>query len=749
MSQTERDSGAGSLDDLALEAIAAGTPGESAEDAGPVEPIAARADRLDLDVPARLRLFQSACRMVHAQHARGRILGDLRPTRLGATEAGEAVELPDADAPPDAMDAWTSPERVLGEPPTTAADVYALGAILYELLADRPPIAVDSTDLDAAASAIVEQAPERPSRAAPAGRRGEIGADLDAIVLEALRKEPERRYSSAAALADDIDAHLAGLPVRAGRMSEWGRVARFARRRPWVPAALAVAFLAALGWGAWEAGRARTLRRERDALAVASGSARAAVASAVDRLADDASLDDPVALRRDLLTDAREYYTGVVGTRADVADSLARIAAVDRALGRKDEAVAGYRAAIELLRALAGARLGDADLAERLAGARAGLARALAPTGAGPDADAALEALTAAGETYLALADRQPDRTRHRRDLARVFLERARIEHALKRDRAAVASTRQSIRLLEEIGWAAPATDADEARVELAGAHGLLAKLLGARDDGAEAAAMALDRAVVLLDGLTGPLKDSPRVAFEKAARLVDLAEAQSSFGAIPPATAALARAVALLEDLAARRPAVPSYRGELASAYNLDVELLRGQGRRAEAKARAEQARTLLERLVVERPDEPRYVASLATSRQLLGRLLAQEGKTAEAVKSFRSAADALDGMKPADRAGADSYALACNLSLGLSLLGVAEGGRPILDPDDPALTPNDRTRREFYARRAVDALRQAVARGFDDLDLYRRDPALDPLRPREDFKKLLAELAAKPKPE
>jgi len=96
----------------------------------------------------------------------------------------------------------------------------------------------------------------------------------------------------------------------------------------------------------------------------------------------------------------------------------------------------------------------------------------------------------------------------------------------------------------------------------------------------------------------------------------------------------------------------------------------------------------------------------------------------------------------------GADAYALACDVALGLTLIGVKEGGRPIADADDPTLSDADRARREVYARRAVDALRLAVAKGYGAPDLYRRDPALDPLRPRDDFKKLLGELTAKGEP-
>lgn len=732
-----------SFDDLALEAIASGPPADAGEDAAPVEPILGRAERLELDVPARLRLFQSACRMVHEGHRRGRISGDLKPSRLGVNEAGEPAEIPPGDEDPAMLDACTSPEQVLGEPATTAADVYALGAILYELLTGRPPIAVDPASPDSAALAITERAPERPSRAATADRRRAIRSDLDAIVLRALFKESERRYDSAAALAEDIDAYLAGFPVRAGRTSEWGRVIRFARRRPWAPAALAAAFAAAIAWGAWEARQARSILRDRDRMALAAGSAGAAVATAVERLADAATDDDAGTLRRDILEGARSYYERVIGTPYERTDALTRIATIDRALGRKAEAAAGYRAAIDDWKRLAAHRLGDAALALRLADARVGLARALDPKAAGPDADAALESLSAAGATYLALADREPNEPAHRRRLARVFRDRAEIERRSGRGREALGSVRHAVRLLEELGWADP--DKAEARIELSSTYGLLAALLMELDDGLEPAVMALDRAIGLLDGTIGPLKDSPRVGHDTAARLIDLAEIQLAHGSVVPAAASLDRAVKILEDLAAKFPAVATYRGELASAYNLDAERLRGRGKRDEAKARAEQARAMLERLAVERAGEPRYAVALATSRQILGRLLALEGKTAEALKAFQGAADALEAMKDADRTGADAYALACDLSLGLTLIGVKDGAKPIDDPEDPSLTPVDRARRDVYARRAVAALRQAVARGYDSPDLYRRDPALDPLRPREDFKKVIEEVVAK----
>ncbi|AMV40135.1 hypothetical protein [Planctomyces sp. SH-PL62] len=583
-------------------------------------------------------------------------------------------------------------------------------------------------------------------------------------MLEALHKEPERRYASASALADDLDAVLAGLPIRAGRTSEWGRVVRFVRRQRWIAAAVLAGLGAAIAWGGWMVRESWNLRRELERAAVSSARSRDAMATTLDRLTDDESaIGDAASLRRDLLTEARRYYHDrAVDAESDkgpeaaveAADAVTRVAAIDGALGGRAEAVAGFRTAVDLWKSLAVRHLGDPSYAERLAEARAGLGRALDPGARAPKAgaeteaeaetEAALTTLDAAREGYLALADALPDEPRIRRRLARVLHDQAEIHRRRGDDLAALGALRPAIRLLEELNWAEPGRL--ETRIELASAFGLMARIMGTREDGLASAAIALDRAVSLLDATPPPDGSSPRVASDTAARLIDMADLHRSAGEIKTAVDALTRATALLENLAARFPADASYRAELASAYNLDAEMLRDRGRRPEATARAEKAQALLERLIVEQPEEPRHAGALAFTRQLRGRMLAQDGRFAEALKAFQSAADLLEGRK--DRAAADSYALACNLSLGLTLIGVKEGGRPIEDADDPSLTPTDRLRRDVYARRAVSALRQAVAGGYDRYEVYRQDPALDPLRSREDFKKLLADLAAKSVP-
>ena len=159
--------------------------------------------------------------------------------------------------------AYASPEQILGEPVTTASDVYQLGVLLYLLLTGRPPHA-GAPDMNRLAEAITTERPDAPSTQAPVPMRSEIAGDLDVIVLMALRKEPERRYSSVEAFIKDIERYLRGHPVSA-RPDTWSyRTSKFIQRNRVAVSFAGVMLFVLVGFAATMAVQAARIAAERD-----------------------------------------------------------------------------------------------------------------------------------------------------------------------------------------------------------------------------------------------------------------------------------------------------------------------------------------------------------------------------------------------------------------------------------------------------------------------------------------------------
>jgi serine/threonine-protein kinase len=234
-------------------------------------PIDVHCDEHRLSLEARLALFCEVCIAVQYAHANLVVHRDLKPANILVDDSG-AVRLVDFGIA-KVLDSSTeeaaltqvvgrpltplyaSPEMLRGEPVTTAADVYALGVLLYTLLCGRPPFRIEGLTSTAAARLLCEQEPLRPSEAvaqttdpseghsgadAIATRRGvradrlsaRLRGDLDTIVAKALAKEPRRRYQSVEQFEEDIRRHLQGLPVHARPPTRAYRFWKFLRRHP-------------------------------------------------------------------------------------------------------------------------------------------------------------------------------------------------------------------------------------------------------------------------------------------------------------------------------------------------------------------------------------------------------------------------------------------------------------------------------------------------------------------------------------
>jgi tetratricopeptide (TPR) repeat protein/tRNA A-37 threonylcarbamoyl transferase component Bud32 len=665
------------------------------------------------------RLVETLARAIHEAHQLGIIHRDLKPANILLTADG-IPKIADFGLAKclDVETRLTRTQTIVGSPSYMApeqigissmgvgpaADVYSLGAIIYELITGRPPFQA-ATILETLEQVRSDE-PIAPRRLQP-----KLPRDLDTICLKCLEKIPARRYSSAAELADDLRRFELGQTIRARPVGAHERLWRWCRREPAI-ALLALALIAGLVGVATQWRRAEShlndaihqrrlaeenLGRELEAnlkLQVAKDheatahrlaqkrfdEAMKAVRHFGEMTNDAALMRDPnlEGLRANLLRTALGFYREIQASleedaspeaRSQLSEAYDRVAYISWELGLQDEALATYRRALSLVEQLA-------DDAPSAPENRAAVAKCLTRIGftlrTRSRPAEALQPYQQAQEIQQQLALENPAEPRYQEALSWTLSNIGVIHRDLGRPADAIRFHRLAIGIHETLVQQYPRSA--PYRSELAWCWRYLSMALVAAGDLNSALPLA-EQAASLHEELVTNDRDNAELRWRLARCLDEVGRIRCRAGRPGDAAAPLQRSAELYESVARNNPVL--YRLDIAR-NQLNIAFHRAMiGRREEASACIRRAEDLL--------DQSSFVWPVLF------------------------------------------YDLACVYSL--------------CSRETPRgnFTLAERT---TYSDRAIAALRQAIAAGYYAHGEIQCEPALDPLRQRRDFRELTLDL-------
>jgi serine/threonine protein kinase/tetratricopeptide (TPR) repeat protein len=687
---------------------------------------------------------------IHYAHQQGTLHRDLKPANVLIDACGQPRITDFGIAKRIAADSQlTATGEVLGTPsymaPEQAAgkvgqigpasDIYAMGAILYELLTGRPPFRAD-TPFDTLRQVVETDA------ASLRLLNPKVPRDLETICRKCLEKEPGKRYPNGQALADDLERFLKGEPIRARPPRAWERGLKWAKRRPALAALAAVCVAAVLTVLVVILVSNARLEQERDYAdekrLEAEAQRQQALANfrkaraAVDELLTQVGHSDLVSVpymekvRRNLLQAAARYYREFVQqagadpeVRHETGRAYRRLARLNGDLGEKDKAVAALREALAIDQKLAAEFPDRPAYRKELANCRCDLGTLLTDKSR-QEAEAMLRQALDMQRRLLA---EYPNESDYRVDLGGAYQRLGILLKNSGRHAEAEQAFRRAVELLEVAVARSPTKASYEEELDIHRSN--FAVLLAKEGRFAEAQVYFRQNRDFWAKRLAqDPSAVNNRSKLARSQHLLGLA--LRDLGRPQEAEPAIREAIRLRRGLVEDFPKMPYGHFALGDVLHQLAKVVFNRGDHAEARQLLEQAVAQTKTAVQLAPGTEQYLHSLRDRYAALTEALLRLQAPGEAAK----VAAELPPLFPKDPTG---YVLAVRLLARCAVLAEKV----------PELPESERRRlAQACADQAVPLLRKAIRLGYKEIDRLSASPQLD-----QASKKLLAEWVEKAK--